>query len=124
MATDTTTDAPTTDAEMRERLIDALLTDDDDTFSRAQAAMHLNTEHPETFPIRDEANDQWILSVERDRLDGVSFIGRETTIQEGHDPCPECGNTRRRVATFNNGIVSGYRETCTVCDHVHAEDVG
>lgn len=110
--------------DIRRDLIHALANGGNERFTAGWAAMYLNTEFDDVFPIRDDERERWILSAEHDSLDGKGFVGKMTEIHKNRTPCPECGNTRRRLAWFDNGIIGGHRETCTVCEHVFSEDAG
>lgn len=109
------------DEEMKQQLIDALLdnADDDNPFSRGQAAKYLNHDFPDVFPIRDDENDRWILEAESEYLDGKRFLGGMVEIVENEAECPECGNERGKVAWFDNGVVTAETIECTVCGYVH-----
>ena len=107
-----------------DRLVERVL--DGEGPTDTNAVLHLNLDFPERFPIRDEEHERWIVEAETDSLDGTRFLSKWVTIEEesADGPCPECTNRRVRSSYFSNGIIQGYRDECTVCGFIHAEDAG
>lgn len=106
----------------RTKLVNKLL--NGDSYDRGMASYYLNGDFPDTFPIHDPEKDRWILEAKRDLLDGRVFLGKWVEVRDGYEPCPECGDTRRRLAHGTNGIIEWHRETCTICERIYSEDAG
>jgi transcription elongation factor Elf1 len=108
-------------AEEVDRLTNALLLGN--RYERADAARELNKKYPDSFPVRHDGKERWVVLAEKADFGDGGTIGRWVEVLGTDSPCPECGNTRVEHRSFDTGAVKGFVDECTVCGHVRDEEV-